>query len=128
MHRQKRKQTTYVFFLVVSVIACSIAVAGLFGNGLAQEKKQYMADRHQGKNVGCAACHGEQGAPQGDVPSATCLTCHGDEEKLAMKTAAVRPNPHDSHLGAVECTKCHRGHKSPEDACGKCHNFGFNLR
>jgi fumarate reductase flavoprotein subunit len=61
------------------------------------------------------------------VKSETCLKCHGDAEKLAMKTAAVRPNPHDSHLGDAACEQCHHSHKPSEDACSKCHHFGFKV-
>jgi hypothetical protein len=91
----------------------------------AQEGK-FLGDKHQAKGLNCSACHKES-PPKEAVKSETCLKCHGDAEKLAMKTAAVRPNPHDSHLGDAACEQCHHSHKPSEDACSKCHHFGFKV-
>jgi hypothetical protein len=128
MQNEEKAPILHMVLLLLSVLVCVTLVAGSFYAGSAQEKKQFMADRHQAKGLDCASCHTEKGPPKGPVTSATCLKCHGDEEKLAMKTSGVHPNPHDSHLGEVACDKCHHGHKPPEDGCGKCHNFGHNLR
>jgi len=106
------------------VIAISMLALGWSNRTLAEEKKQFLADRHQAKGQNCVSCHKES-PPKADVASTICLQCHGDAEKLAMRTSATRHNPHDSHLGEMACDKCHHGHKTSEDACGKCHNFGF---
>ncbi len=55
-----------------------------------------------------------------------CMQCHGNYEKLAAATKAVTPNPHKSHMGAVNCTECHKADKpaaQPELMCNSCHNF-----
>lgn len=90
------------------------------------QQKSFLADRHGAKGINCAACHKES-PPKAVAPSAVCLGCHGDAEKLAMKTGALRPNPHDTHLGDMACEECHHGHKPSVDACAKCHHFGLKV-
>lgn len=56
----------------------------------------------------CETCHA--GQTQKAAPSQkTCLKCHGSYEALAKKTAkpGEKFNPHDSHMGRIECTQCH---------------------
>ena len=102
------------------------AAAVMFSVGAWAQQKPFLADRHGAKGLNCAACHKES-PPKEAVPSALCLGCHGDAEKLAMKTAATRPNPHDTHLGEMACEECHHGHKPSVDACAKCHHFGLKV-
>jgi len=40
---------------------------------------------------------------------------------MAEKTSRLDPNPHDSHLGELECGRCHHQHKASENACAACH-------
>lgn len=59
----------------------------------------------------------------------TCLGCHGSYEALAKKTANLEPNPHMSHLGAVNCQDCHKADKAePELMCNSCHNFTLRAK
>jgi cytochrome c nitrite reductase small subunit len=44
-------------------------------------------------------------------------------EKVAAKTEKLDPNPHDSHLGEMDCGKCHHSHKASENACAACHQM-----
>ncbi len=88
-----------------------------------------LADRHVAKLGGCQGCHGE-GMPKNGaaVTKGQCLACHGGSyEKLAEKTDNLEINPHDSHLGTIECTKCHRGHQKPVLECARCHDFSKEL-
>lgn len=86
---------------------------------------------HAGKQLGCADCH-QADAPEKAPTTENCLQCHGPLEKLIEATApkAVDPavpeshaNPHKSHLGPLDCTKCHRTHSPSVFACAECHNF-----
>ncbi|WP_165657647.1 cytochrome c3 family protein, partial [Sutterella wadsworthensis] len=43
------------------------------------------------------------------------------------QTAKVEPNPHYSHLGDVNCTDCHKGHKKSELMCNSCHQFDLKV-
>jgi fumarate reductase flavoprotein subunit len=31
------------------------------------------------------------------------------------------PNPHAGHVGELECTLCHNGHRADELYCSNCH-------
>ena len=88
-----------------------------------------LADRHVAKLGNCQGCHGT-GMPKAGatVGKAQCLACHGGSyEKLAAKTDNLEINPHDSQLGTIECTKCHRGHQKPVLECARCHDFSKEL-
>ena len=55
-----------------------------------------------------------------------CLKCHQSYEVLGQRTANLVPNPHINHIGAVNCTECHKADKpsrQPELMCNECHNF-----
>ncbi|OPY07053.1 MAG: Fumarate reductase flavoprotein subunit precursor [Syntrophaceae bacterium PtaB.Bin095] len=110
---------------LIVLLASAIVAASLSGMVWAQAKP-FLADRHGAKGLNCQGCHKES-PPGKAAPSAVCLGCHGDAEKLAMKTAGVRPNPHDTHLGEMACEECHRAHKPSIDACAKCHHFGLKV-
>ena len=43
------------------------------------------------------------------------------DEALAAKTKGDKFNPHDSHMGRVECTACHSMHKKSQFICRDCH-------
>lgn len=85
-----------------------------------------LADKHVQKGFQCAACH-EKEPPQKDcfIENSQCLVCHGPLEKLKEKYSSLgKKNPHDNHLGEIECTLCHRGHAKSESYCLQCHkNF-----
>ncbi len=60
----------------------------------------------------------------GFVTKNQCLQCHGPYDKLAKQTENLSPNPHASHLGAVNCEDCHKADKAqPELMCNQCHQF-----
>jgi hypothetical protein len=118
---------SYLLTLLVFVMAAYNLPPDLLSRAWAQGQGSFLADRHQAKGMNCATCHKES-PPKAAVPSDTCMKCHGNAEKLAEKTSAVKPaNPHDSHLGEVACDQCHRGHKAPVNACAQCHTFGFKV-
>ncbi|ACD94669.1 cytochrome c3 family protein [Trichlorobacter lovleyi] len=82
----------------------------------------------------CADCH-KTDAPQAGPTNEACLSCHGSYEQLAAKTKPkhianpadkeAHANPHESHMGPINCTDCHRTHKPSELVCGQCHTFDF---
>lgn len=84
-----------------------------------------LADRHVAQGAKCESCHAAgQGSP---VAKDQCLACHGSYAKVAEKTDALDINPHDSHLGPIDCSKCHMGHKPPVVECNRCHDFSKDL-
>ncbi len=80
---------------------------------------------HAKHHVSCFDCH-RKGLPRkGDsVENDTCISCHDSYVDLAQKTKPARfpdRNPHESHLGEIECVVCHRAHKPSEIYCLGCH-------
>ena len=111
--------------VLIGIAAIVLVLAGFWRGpspGGADDKK-FLADRHQAKGMTCASCHKES-PPKAAVPMAVCLGCHGPYGKVAEKTIAVSPNPHASHMGELPCENCHHAHKTSENQCNACHDFG----
>jgi fumarate reductase flavoprotein subunit len=89
-------------------------------------KAAFLADRHKDAGVDCSGCHKES-PPTEAPPMEACLKCHGPYEKLATRSEKLEQNPHASHLGELECSNCHHGHKTSVDYCARCHTFGFRV-
>lgn len=71
-------------------------------------------------SLNCTVCHADQKAMK--APSQkVCLQCHVSYDALAKKTAGDKFNPHDSHMGRVECTACHSVHNKSRFICRDCH-------
>jgi fumarate reductase flavoprotein subunit len=112
-----------------------LAMAGLWFAGLSAllppnsvgaAGNSFLADKHKDKGTDCSGCHKES-PPKQDVSMAVCLGCHGDYRKVAARTSKIDPNPHDSHLGEIECGKCHHAHKASVMVCAPCHQFDMNV-
>jgi formate-dependent nitrite reductase cytochrome c552 subunit len=91
------------------------------------------AGRHAQATVSCSGCHGP-GVPAAgaEVANDRCLACHGPMDKLVAKTRPAQfadRNPHQSHLGDIACTTCHRGHEPSTVYCLDCHpKFQMKMR
>jgi len=85
-----------------------------------------LADRHKDAGITCEGCHKEN-PPEKKSPMEVCIECHGNYDRIAGLTQKSLPNPHDSHLGEVDCGYCHHAHKPSENFCSSCHNFGFKV-
>jgi len=87
----------------------------------------YLDHWHARHSVTCVDCHGTF-FPKHRLTVEQCLKCHGSYQDLAALTEDVYPtNPHDSHLGEVRCTRCHKAHKEPALYCNKCHVFDLEV-
>lgn len=85
--------------------------------------------RHLLSGVTCVQCHGNTSKPQ-NLSLDKCVSCHGSPDKLAAKTAKVKPeNPHTSpHYGTtLDCNLCHHQHAKSENYCSQCHQFKFSV-
>ena len=106
----------------------------------------HLDNLHFQASVGCKSCHanyslagemksvvsyvtGQYDDPmqEADFPKEGCLRCHRSYTSLAEKTANLDPNPHSSHLGEVDCTLCHKAHKTSEVYCTQCHQTELTL-
>jgi hypothetical protein len=116
----------------LSKCAPMILFAGLWMMpGFAQESKKVTLPPHHTKaGVHCFDCHQEEKPTKKAVAADSCMTCHGDYPAMRALTKDVKPNPHDSHLGEIPCTECHRQHQPPVVKCLECHagKFKFNIR
>lgn len=84
---------------------------------------------HQWSAVTCADCHGNVAKPA-PVEAEKCLSCHGSGEKVAARTAKMKPqNPHYSaHYNAdLDCNLCHHQHQKSENYCAECHRWDFKV-
>ncbi len=84
---------------------------------------------HMLKGITCEKCHGKA-KKQAALTMAQCVACHGSTDKLAEKTAKVKPeNPHTSpHYGtSLDCNVCHHQHGKSENFCSQCHNFKYKV-
>ncbi len=93
----------------------------------------FLDHLHAKGSISCANCHGKA-FPGFDVTveNKRCLECHGPMEQLVKKTEPPEfkdRNPHESHLGEIACTVCHKGHSESKVYCLECHqNFQMTIR
>lgn len=104
----------------------------------ASQAGEAMMLKHSGMD--CVSCHATN-KPVEQADQSACIKCHGQYKGKVVPGADYNPdrnprrpvievNPHDSHLGDVRCTLCHREHsKSPQTTCYQCHqNFRLNAK
>lgn len=95
---------------LIAALALSVSLALTAGAAAAE---QSLAQKHQGM---------WPKSENGFVTKNQCLKCHGPYEKLAKATANLEPNPHDNHMGKVNCEDCHKGSQAkPQLMCDSCH-------
>lgn len=82
---------------------------------------------HKELKVKCKSCHIDGLKKPGKMEG--CFNCHDSYSsirELSEKNEELEANPHDSHLGDLDCNDCHMIHKPSEEAvCAECHNFDF---
>jgi len=111
---------------------------------------QYLDHKHAVEGVTCDDCHIEPGKdrvmeiptymkeafdyvtgsyetplPEANLTKEYCLKCHGSYDELAQKTSNVKPNPHQHHLGDIQCQLCHKSHGPFVNHCAQCHEWTF---
>lgn len=90
------------------------------------EKASYLAGAHisDGLAESCDSCHTNSVIDDSELDiNAGCIDCHGTLADMAEVTNADHINPHDSHLGDINCTSCHAGHEPSVTYCSNCHVF-----
>lgn len=104
---------------------------GLFSgsHGTSQEVKKFsLPAPHAKSGVHCFDCHQEEKPTKKAVGPDSCMVCHGDYPAMKATTKHVKPNPHDSHLGEIPCTECHRQHSPPVVKCLDCHAGKYKFK
>jgi len=100
----------------------------LFGELL--ENESSSANFHLKKGLSCSSCHNEVPSEGMEVRKEVCFSCHGSYESIAKKSQinGKMDNPHESHQGALECSRCHSGHSAVKSYCLECHsNFKHSM-
>jgi hypothetical protein len=88
---------------------------------------EHLDCRHSKQSITCELCHGAL-LPQKRAAMAKCLRCHGEYADLALATeGASAINPHESHLGELKCTRCHKAHSRSVLYCNKCHVYDLQV-
>lgn len=91
--------------------------------------EEFLADRHVQRGIDCVDCHGTD-TPEKDtfVSMDKCMDCHGSYDEVeAMTQSLGEENPHNNHVGELDCTVCHYGHSPSTLYCAKCHS-GLDLK
>jgi hypothetical protein len=118
----------FTFAVAMVALLAGICAAGVGTAGAAELKGGDLGKLHARMGVECPQCHVNAKKPE-PVTMEKCLSCHGDTQKLAAKTAKVTPrNPHVSgHYGTeADCNLCHHQHRKSENFCLPCHGrFNF---
>ncbi|MCD8554775.1 cytochrome c3 family protein [Seleniivibrio sp.] len=102
-------------FIFVFIFAAALA---LVFTANANELK----GKHKEAAVACADCH-KTDTPDKPAPVTSCKECHGGYAEVKELTKGGEVNPHDSHLGEVDCRDCHKIHAQSQLVCASCHNF-----
>ncbi len=111
------------------------------------KSSDYLAHEHAKVAIPCQTCHArsikdemmeivsniaqdfEVPLKEQKFPTEDCFRCHADYAHLAELTRNLKDpdgnplnrNPHDSHLGEMECHICHNMHRLSVDYCAICH-------
>ena len=105
-------------YVMISIIAVVCAVL-LSSAAFAQELK----GKHKENAIACVDCHKVEN-PDKPASMESCIECHGSYADVKELTKDLpEANPHDSHLGELDCRDCHKMHKPSEVVCASCHNF-----
>jgi len=83
-------------------------------------ESEFMDHRHAKKKISCNSCH-ETFLPRRRVSQEKCLKCHKSYQHLSKLSKTAEYNPHNSHLGEIRCTLCHKSHERFVLYCNRCH-------
>ena len=107
------------------------------------DKGMVLAQKHAEAGIACIDCHENGIADKAmetywyitddfevptlkrDFGNEMCTKCHKVDEIIAKTDKGNGINPHNSHLGDLNCEDCHKMHDRSEAACMKCHDFDF---
>lgn len=118
-----------------TIITLSIFVALVIALPSHAQTENLLADRHISNGFGCQDCHASETSIQ--PQNTSCINCHGDIKEMAKLTNKPdtsgglyqgNVNPHEHHLGPVDCYECHTMHsQTKNNPCVECHSI-FTLK
>jgi len=126
----KSKKSGGALMIKIQLMTISLILLAISYLGFSPMAVQASALRgkHASEGISCTDCH-KNGKPTEASGSASCMECHGNYEKVAALTKHMHANPHDNHMGQIDCTKCHGIHKPTVVPCLECHvDFEFKMK
>lgn len=113
----------------VVVIICALLIGCTAAWAAGQNPQSaFLSGVHKKNQVSCNDCHGKTLAVDDSetAVNTNCVGCHGTLEAIGKKTKE-HINPHNSHLGEINCTTCHKGHTPSKSYCNYCHSYGMKI-
>ena len=86
---------------------------------------------HREAGLECADCNGAK-VPEKRAAASACIECHtkkSDDKHVEFNDGdrSVSVNPHNSHVGEIRCTQCHKIHRQSLLYCNEgCHHKFIN--
>jgi hypothetical protein len=115
-------------------LALFVATAASGAPPEAKDVKIVLAAHRQ---LSCNDCHGVA-QPTAAPPETVCARCHGVNGQSYKGRKAdyidegrtITADMHQSHLGPVECFRCHANHRPPPEPlfCNTCHQFAVTAK
>lgn len=109
-----------------------------------------LVSKHKAQGLGCESCHERDAATvkeeekrykskdysdpieQRQYEAEFCLKCHESYQAVAERTSHLKEewgrNPHESHLGEIDCSECHKMHGPSKFVCAECHTANWKER
>ena len=123
-----RLSCLYAVFVPLTALCLVMSFSPSHGQVAADGKDAtvFLADRHKNRGIECSGCH-QESPPKQKPQGIICMGCHGDYSKVAEKTSKLTINPHDTHMGELDCNQCHKGHQRSVNVCNQCHTFNMKV-
>jgi hypothetical protein len=80
---------------------------------------------HRLSGISCSSCHETAQPVKGAPDTQKCVSCHPEYKKGPLQANSDLQNPHDSHMGDLDCSLCHHQHKKSENFCSTCHYWKY---
>jgi fumarate reductase flavoprotein subunit len=109
-----------VLAVFAQLVICSLSAAE-------EKASREISPSHKEAELNCADCHGVA-VPEKRAPAAICVECHTKKEDSKLiefddGDRIISINPHNSHIGEIRCTHCHRIHTQSVLHCNDaCHH------
>ena len=118
-------------YIILSLLLAVVCTAALAAAVKAPDKTDSV---HEKAGLSCTDCHGTD-KPDSRAPQGPCRDCHGDksDDKSIKFTGASGKSyetvVHNSHVGSVRCTLCHKSHEPSILYCNteSCHTHKLTV-
>lgn len=106
--------------LLFAVSAVTVLALSCLALSTGNASASSLRGKHASAGISCTDCH-KTDKPATAANESSCKECHGSYDKMAEVTKHLHGNPHNNHMGEMDCTKCHGIHKPTVIPCLECH-------